>query len=68
MIQPCMFCLQHVGSVAIKCLIIIAISCLGDTSALCLAEANILVVIARVGTIHYLCGTLTQTLEQKIYG
>ena len=55
-------------SVAIKWLIIMAISSFDDTLALCLAEANIRIAVAGVGAIHYLCGTLKRILRTEIYG
>ena len=42
---PSDICLQYVGSVAIKCLIIMVISYLGDTTALYLAEAIFLLLL-----------------------
>ena len=53
---------------AVKWLIIMAMLSLGNTLALCLAEANIRIAVAGVGTIRYLCSILIQTLRTEIYG
>ena len=55
-------------NVAIKWLIIMMVSSLGDTAALCLAEAIFFIVVAGVGTIRYLCSILKQILRTEIYG